>query len=556
MYRVTRLRTLFLGTLLLLLTGCGGGGGGVSLAVGGTSGSGVVGGTSGSGITSGTVNGFGSVVIGGTSYLTGADDPDVDTTFVGPAPGFGEADLAPGMLVQVLWTRDDDDEPREAGRISYLPELVGPVTAQLVAGSGPATLVVAGRTVEITETSVFDDAFARANAGVTALASPAELSAGGDRVEVSGFVLERDAGTGASVIRASRVARIGVTGAADPEETVSGVVSASSAGSFVIAAAGGGNITITFDTAVVADDGLLDGSGRLIEGTRVRVTGQLDADQLAAAEIRRPLDDLQPVGDDDAEGEIQGPVTETPGAGNTFRVAGQPVRFDGDTEFAGGTANDLEERQQVKAEGTLEPPANGTRVLLATEIRIEPEAAVSLTDTLATAVSQPLPGGDRTFETRTGLTVVIQPGTLLKDDSDDSGDGRLAADALEVGDLVEVDGHFDADGALVAVTLERDDDAGSCELEARVKGSDIVGANRHYSIDGRAGLVVADASGDTSERIPPGGFGEFEADGDGSGDCAVVPSGTDIDGNAVAAGFLAGEVESEDDDDDDDDADD
>jgi len=43
---------------------------------------------------------------------------------------------------------------------------------------------------------------------------------------------------------------------------------------------------------------------------------------------------------------------------------------------------------------------------------------------------------------------------------------------------------------------------------------------------------------------------------DGSGDCAVVPSGTDIDGNAVAAGFLAGEVESEDDDDNDDDADD
>jgi len=551
MYRVTCLRSLFLAMLLLPLHGCGGGGSGVSLAVGGTSGSGVVGGTSGSGITSGTVNGFGSVVIGGTSYLTSADDPDIDTTFVGPAAGFAEADLAPGMLVQVLWTRDDD-EPRQAGRISYLPELVGPVTGQLVVNSGPDTLVVANRSVEVTDTSVFDDAYARATAGVTALASAAELSAGDDRVEISGFVLERDAASGASVIRAARIARIGVTGAADPEETVSGIVAASSAGSFVIADAGGGSITVTFDTAVVADDDLLDGSGRLTEGARVRVTGQLSGDQLAAAEIRRPLDDLQPVGDDEAEGEIQGPVTGAPGADNTFRVAGQPVRFDGDTEFAGGTAADLEEGRQVKAEGTLEPPSNGERVLLATEIRIEPDAEVSLTDTVATTVSQPLPGGDRTFETRIGLTVVIQPGTLLKDDSDDSGDGRLAANALEVGDLVELDGYFDAAGALVAVTLERDDDADSCELEARVKGSDIVGANRHYSIDGRAGLVVADASGDTSEQIPPGGFGEFEADGDGNGDCAVVPSGTDIDGNAVDAGFLAGEVESEDDDNDED----
>jgi sarcosine oxidase gamma subunit len=547
MYRVTRLRSLLFATLLLLLNGCGGGGGGVSLAVGGTSGSGVVGGTSGSGITSGTVNGFGSVVIGGTSYLTSADDPDIDTTFVGPAAGFAEADLAPGMLVQVLWTRDDDDEPREAERISYLPELVGAVTGQLVVNSGPDTLVVANRTVEITETSVFDDAYARATAGVSALASAAELSAGDDRVEISGFVLERNSATGASVIRASRIARIGVTGAADPDETVSGIVSSSGAGSFAIADAGGGSITVTFDTAVVADDELLDGSGRLTEGARVRVTGQLSGDEFAATEIRRPLDDLQRAGDDEAEGEIQGPVTQGPGTGNAFRVAGQPVRFDGDTEFAGGTADDLEVGRQVKVEGSLEPPANGERVLLAAEIRIEQDAEVSLTDTVATAVSQPLPGGERTFETRIGLTVVIEPGTLLKDDSDDSGDGRLAVNALEVGDLVELDGYFDAAGALVAVTLERDDDEGSCELEARVRGSGIVGANRHYTIDGRPGLVVADVSGDTSELIPPGGFGEFEADGDG--DCAVQPDGTDVDGVAIDAGFLAGEVEAEDDDD-------
>lgn len=550
MYRLPRPRTMFLWLCLAVSSACGGGGTGVTVAVGGTSGSGVVGGTSGSGITGGTVNGFGSVIVGGERYLTSADDGDIDTEFVGPAAGFDEADLAPGMLVQVAWERDDDDAPREARRITYLPELVGPVTAELAvpAAGGAPRLSVAGRTVELLDTSLFDDVYARRTAGVTALASAAGLTAGTDRVEVSGYVVERDPVDGESVIRASRIARIGVAGAGDPEEAVTGFVHASTSGAFEIVDAGGSVLTVTFDAAAVSDDDLFDNaaSAQLRDGALVRVTGQLNGSDLdAVSEIRRPLDDLQPIDDPgDLDGEIEGPVTEAPGSGDEFRIAGQLVRFDGDTEFTGGSAADLTVGTLVKAEGEL-VGTDATRALLAAEIRIEPEAEVSLADTMATAVSLPGIEGDRTFTTRIGLTVVVRPTTVLKDDGDDSDDGRLNITDLAVGDGIEVDGYFDADGRLVAVILERDDDGADCELEARVSGSEIVGAARHYSIAGRPGLVVADVSGDTAEQVPANGFGEFEADDDGS--CDVLPDGVDIDGIPVDAGFLAGEVDVEDD---------
>ncbi|MEQ9004827.1 MAG: DUF5666 domain-containing protein [Pseudomonadales bacterium] len=546
----------WLAGLVLLLAGCGGGGGGgggPDLASGGTSGSGTVGGTSGSGVTGGGVTGFGSVIINGTPYRTSADDASISTTFVGPRSGFGEADLAPGMLVQVDWERDSDSAPREAVRIIYLPELIGPVTEALVpaAGSEPARIAVAGRTVVLAATTLVDDPFARGNAGVTAIATAAGLAAGSDRVEVSGYVLVTDPATGASRVQASRIARIGQVDASNPTETVSGVVANTSAGSFDIVDAQGGVITVGFDPAVVSDADLFDaaGSSRLREGAVVRVVGQLDGSSFSSVgEISRALDQLQPVSSAQTlPAEIRGPVTAPPDAGNVFRVDGQRVRIDGATTFEGGAgATALTVGTQVRVRGDLQPPDDGSRVLLATRIEIEPESDVSLDDLVAEAVSAPDAAGNRTFVTRIGVTVQVRATTILKDDSDLSVDGRLRLDDLSVGDFVEVDGYFGAAGRLVAVKLEReDDDAPGCELEARVRGSRVEGGARHYTIDGRPGLVVADVGDDpTLDKVPAGSFGEFEADA--PGDCAVRPSGQDVDGNAIDAGFLADEIELED----------
>jgi hypothetical protein len=153
--------------------------------------------------------------------------------------------------------------------------------------------------------------------------------------------------------------------------------------------------------------------------------------------------------------------------------------------------------------------------------------------------------------------VQVRPDTVLKDDSDLSPDGRLNLNDLDAGDFVEVDGFFDAAGRLVAVKVERDDEDDGCELEARVRGSEVVGASRFYTIAGRPGLVVADVGDDpTSEKVAPDTFGEFEADE--VGNCAIRPDGMDLDGEPIDAGFLADDVEQEDgpdggDDDDDDD---
>lgn len=546
----------WLAGLVLLLAGCGGGGGGGGdgqpLASGGTSGSGTVGGTSGSGVTGGGVTGFGSVIINGVPYRTSADDATISTTFLGPRSGFGEADLAPGMLVQVDWQRDNDSAPRRAARIIYLPELVGPVTQALVpaAGSEPARLAVAGRTVVLTATTLVDDPFARANAGVTAVTTAAQLAAGSDRVEVSGYVLVTDPATGASRVQASRIARIGQVDATNPAETVSGLVANTRAGSFDVVDSQGGVITVSFDSGAVADASLFDaaGSSRLRAGAVVRVVGQLDGASLTSvSEIRRVLDQLQPVSSATTlPAEIDGPVTAPPDAGNVFRVDGQRVRIDGATTFEGGSGpSALTIGVQVRVRGQLQPAENGSRVLLASRIEIEPESDVSLDDLVAQALSAPDAAGNRTLVTRIGVTVQVRPTTVLKDDSDLSVDGRLRLDDLGVGDFVEIDGYFDGAGRLVAVKLEREDDDSGCELEARVRGSEVVGGSRYYTIDGRPGLVIADVGVDpTLEKVPAAAFGEFESDT--PGDCALRPSGQDLDGNAIDAGFLADEIELED----------
>jgi hypothetical protein len=538
---------------MLGLWGCGGGSSADLAFSGGTSGSGVVGGTSGSGVTGGTLNGFGSIVVNGTSYLTSADDAAIGTELVGPAPGFDEADLAPGMLVQVDWRQPRPDAPREAIRVSYLPELRGPVTGALVARSSgaPARLTVAGRTVELSPTTVVADPYAHANAGVTPIASVADLLPGVDRVEVSGFLVPA-AADDATLVRASRIARVGQNGAADPPEAITGTVSAAADGRFEIRDAAGAVLSVTYDAGVVAASLFDTGDGtRLRDGAAVRITGQLDGGRIeAVSEIRPALNDLQPVAasSDELSAELAGPVTAPPDGGSVLKVAGQRVRLGADTTFsAGAAAADLQPGRQVRITGVLEPGEGDGRLLRAERVVVDPPVAVSLEDTVAGPVSA---GPSATFATRIGVTVLVRPETVLEDDA---GDGRLRVTDLGSGDAVEVDGYFDAEGRLVAVKLEREDGDAGCELEAPVRGSAVVGGARRYSVAGRPGLVVVDGGSDpVAATVPDGGFGEFEA---APSACTVLPDGADLDGRPVDAGFVADEVEQQDGPDDVDEAD-
>jgi hypothetical protein len=546
--------------LIWLAAGCGGGGGGGTdgplasrpdVDSGGTSGSGnVEGGTSGTGVAGGGVNGFGSVIVNGVAYRTSADDPTIETSFVGPVAGFAEADLAPGMLVQVDWRRDSDGAPREAERITYLPELIGPVTDGYVHGAGgqPGTLTVAGRTVAVTAATVIDDPYARRTAGVTSIRLPAEFSAGNDRVEVSGYVLETDPASGASGIQASRIARVGVAGDGSAPVTVSGIASDSVPGEFRIVDTSVAVVTVAFDAAVVQDEALFDapGSGRIADGAAVRVTGNLGGDALTSvSDIRRVLDDLQPLSTaDSVPAEIVGPITVPPDDDDVFRVDRQRIRFDSATDIEDVDAVGFGIGRVVRVIGELQPTADGGRILQAERIVVEPEPEVRLEDVIADGPRVEDTTGNRTFRTRIGVTVQIRPTTILKDDDDLSADGRLDQDDLRPGDAVEVLGYFAYGPVLVAVKLEREDGAGECELEARVRGSEVVGGSRYYTI--AQGLVIADVGDASTElKVRDGRLGEFEVDD--AGNCDVVPSGVDTDGVTISAGFLADDIEEEDD---------
>lgn len=544
-----------------LLSACGGGGAsgvpGFTAPEGGTSGTGVSGGTTATGISSGQVSSFGSVRVNGRTYLTSADDPDIATNFIGPAPGFGEPDLAVGMLVQVLWDQESDTGPRRAQRISYLPELIGTVTADFVEST--KTLEVAGRTVQFSSITVFDDVFGRNTAGTATLSGPELLTADSDQVEVSGFLSVTDPDTGESFIEATRVARVGTAAA---EVVITAVVTNASAGAFNVIDASGRVLSVSFDAGIVDDDTLFvdSGSTQLLDGEAVRITGERDGNSIVAVtRIGRPLADLQVVDPDlpdEVEGEIAGPITQGVDTDNRFRIANQRIAFDADTVFlADSAASDITVGRRASATGTVQMTANGGQELLAAAIFIEPDAEVEVEDLVATAAGPEDSDGNRTFELRMGLTVVIRPNSLLKDDTDASEDGRLDPATIAPGDFVEIKGFFDPAGRLVAVKLERDDDEDECELVARVADSELINGQRHYTIANRPGLVIVDITDDSAdEKVAPGGIGEFESDEPGN--CAMRPTGFDINDEPIDAGFFADDVDGEDADDLDDDEDD
>ena len=556
--RTLRLLPVVAFVFAALTSACGGGGAGFSQPEGGTSGTGVSGGTTVTGISSGQVSSFGSVLVNGRSYLTSADDPDIATTFIGPAQGFGEPDLAVGMLVQVLWDQEAETGPRRARRITYLPELIGTVSAAFVDSS--RTLEIGGRTVRLSGTVVFDDVFGRSTAGTATLSGPERLTVDGDRVEVSGFLIVTHPATGESLIEATRIARIGTAAAA--EVVVTGAVTNAATGSFDLIDASGRVLSVSFDTGVVDDATLFvdSGSAQLLEGEAVRITGERDGDNIVGVtRIGRPLADLRVVDPDlpdEVEGEIEGAITQGVDADNRFRIANQRVVFDADTVFlADSAASDIKVGRRASATGVLKLTAGGTQELLATEIFIEPDADVELEDVVATAAGPVDSEGNRSFEVRIGLTVVIRPNSLLQDDTDASDDGRLDVDSIAPGDFVEIRGFFDPAGRLVAVKLERDDDENHCELEARVAGSKVINGQRHYTIANRPGLVIVDIDDDSAEeKVAPGGIGEFESDDPGN--CAMRPDGDDINDQPITAGFFAEDVDGEDADDLDDDDDD
>lgn len=144
-----------------ILTACGGGGGGGS--AGGSS--------TGSSFTSGAITGFGSVIINGIRFddssSSVSDDDDSSRS---------RDDLRLGMIAEVdgsTFSIDASGGRRgTASAIRFGSEIVGPVSS-----ISTSSLTVLGQTINVTDTTIFDDRFANGLASIQP----------GDVVEVHGL---------------------------------------------------------------------------------------------------------------------------------------------------------------------------------------------------------------------------------------------------------------------------------------------------------------------------------------------------------------------------------
>jgi len=317
-----RTSRLLIGVLLLTLVSftfstCGGSG--TDLAGGGSS---------GTGVSTGSITGFGSVLMNGMEFLT---DGNV-------APGFVTMKTFMGMDNSSMMDRDlfrvgmvvtlhHGPNDNNASRIEYQNNLQGPIAAK----NPGNTVTVLGQTVVVDNASVF-----------------ASLNLN-EIVEVSGFV------DSAGRIRASYIATVPCSmmmmGCTASAFEVKGYVSGLSPSGFRLGPLPDGTgttVAISYATPAL--------SAGLADRMYVQVvTG--DTQPVSGVLIATGIQQLSPrtVFPENALANLEGLVTASPsGSGNvlSFAVEGKRVRTDGNTQFAGGTAANLQPDVRVQVQGT------------------------------------------------------------------------------------------------------------------------------------------------------------------------------------------------------------
>jgi hypothetical protein len=287
------------------------------------------GGTGGTGVSTGSITGFGSVVMNGVHFLT---DNEV-------APGFVTMKMFMGMDNSSMMDRDlfrvgmvaivhHGPNDNNAKQIEYQDNLQGPIAAK---NSGAEnTVTVLGQTVVVSDAAVF-----------------ASLNLN-EITEVSGFV------DSAGRIRASYIAMVPCSRmmmmCTVSEFEVKGYVSGLSSSSFRLGLLPGGTgTTVTVSYAPAVGAGLAD-------GMYVQVVTK-DAQPVSGTITATRIDKLTPRTDfpEKAVANLEGLVTASPsGSGNalSFAVEGKRVQTDNNTQFAGGTAANLQPDVRLQVQGT------------------------------------------------------------------------------------------------------------------------------------------------------------------------------------------------------------
>ena len=352
---------------------------------------------------SGAITGFGSVIVTGVHF-------DDRSASIRDADGnaLSRDDLRLGMTVDALGSAivpdADGNDASTATSIVVRSEMIGPVAASNVAAR---TLTILGQTVDIANTTVFDDALVNGQSSLSAgdivvvyaNLDPASGHYAATRIEsraAVGFFAE--AGIVANLDPSARTFAIGGTRISYAGLGAAGVPATLSNGSFIrvtlatAASAGGVWTALAIGGPPVLDDrdeAKLDGlvssftsmnqfsvGGTPVDaraaqfsdvtsgigvGTRVEVEGATRAGVLVATRVRVVTDSEE----SGQQFDVRGPLASLDTTAKTFVVRNVIVSYAGTVDFRDGTAADLVSGLDVEARGMLS--ADGTR-LLATRI--------------------------------------------------------------------------------------------------------------------------------------------------------------------------------------------
>ncbi len=398
------------GIILAGITSCGGGGSSAQQPPAATP---PVGGISGNGIAIGPVTTFGSIVVNGVRYETGAANFTINDV-----AGGTQTDLKVGDVVEVIGTINSDGTTGTANSVVFDDSVKGPVESiDLVAGQ----LIVLGQTVFVSPDTSFDDGFSPASLDGVSVAQIIEVSG---QFDANGNIV-------ATRIEPKPVGtQFEVHGSVTALDRVNMTFNLS-------------NLVVDFSAATLDNFP----TGQISDGDFVEAKGTMlgTAGELLATKVE--LETILPGANDGDHLEIEGFITRFVSA-QDFDVAGVTVVTNGNTAFDGGTATDLGLNIKVEAEGSID--ANG--VLVATRIDIRRAKSVR-----ATANVDSVDAANNSLVVL-GITVTVDALTRLEDKSAADVDPLTLSD-LNAGDYVQVRGdEFPAgSGNIQATIFERDD---------------------------------------------------------------------------------------------------
>ncbi len=376
-----------------LLAACGSDGAPSVSASGSGSGSG-----SGSASASGTITGFGSVIVNGKRFDTSSSSFTVD------GQSGSQSDLKVGMTVTVNGSFNGTQ--RSADAVFQKDAVEGLV--QSVAADG-LSLIVMGQTVLVDNTTLIDDNIPGRNL--------LNLVSGTDHVEVNGHIRPN------GVIQATFIENklINVT----PE--VRGFVTNHNDGAKTFQI---GSLTVNYATALISDMPVPNSSNW--NGLLAEAKGTVFTTTTTTLTATKVEPENRGVGNQVDEFEMEGYVTQVRGAGD-FLIGNTRVQTTGNTEFRGGTIDEIAIGTKLSAEGRW---ANG--ILTAKHVKFH--ASVRLE-------------GDIASNSGTALTLVGLSGVTVQVDSQTEFNNTSLA-GLSIGDHIGVRGRVSGNHSVTATRVD------------------------------------------------------------------------------------------------------